>query len=382
MATDRLRRYVVEIVSIAVMAGACGGSPTQPSSPAAPAPLGRPSTGFECPATVTVESLTGEPIRVNYPSPVWGDGTLPGSVRCLPPSGSLFSLGTTTVACLLRTADGETSGCIFEVRVVKPHLKVTRFLAFGDSLTEGVVADPLLGPHRVVNHAAAYPTRLLRRLQDRYRGQSFEMINAGRGGEQAVDGAVRLRGVLATTRPQVLLLMEGTNDLFFYRRDAAVRAIPALDEMIQHARAVGVDVLLATIPPQRPGGLRDEVARIIPSFNEQVRALARRRQVPLVDVFEELQKDLSLIGDDDLHPTERGYDVMAGVFFDVIKTVYETAVTSLASSQETARPGSLTSEPRSRQEGGATATGSFFQPSPSVNSRAPKHQTTSFLPAQ
>jgi acyl-CoA thioesterase-1 len=320
------------VVAVVVASG-CGGSPTRPSAPtsppAAPGPPARPA-GLECPATVVAESLTGGPVPVQYPLPIWGDGAPLGSVTCVPPPGSLFPLGTTTVACVAREASGEFLGCTFEVRVVRPRLTVTRFLAFGDSLTAGEVAPPLPSVFPVIDPQSSYPARLLARLQARYPGQPFEVTNAGVPGEQAVEGAERLPNTLRAVRPEALLLMEGTNDLFFYRQEAAARALPALERMVQIARSAGVGVVLGTIPPQRPGGMRDEVARLIPGFNDEVRALARRYQVPLADVFEELRKDLSLIGDDDLHPTARGYDVMAGVFFETIKAVYEVAPTSSA----------------------------------------------------
>lgn len=316
--------------------GGCGGSPTPPTSPSAPLPP-PPPTGLRCPDTITVESLTGAPVRVEYPVPAPQDDPVAGRVTCAPPPGSLFPMGSTTVGCVARMASGETAGCIFEVRVVRPRLKVTRLLAFGDSLTAGEVAPPLPSVRPVLNPAAAYPARLLARLEQRYPGQTFYVVNAGRPGEQAVEGVARLPAELQAARPEVLLLMEGSNDLFFYRQDAAARAIPALERMTEQARRSGVAVLLATIPPQRPGGLRDQVARLIPGFNDEVRALARRQQVPLVEVFQELQKDLSLIGDDDLHPTERGYDVMAGVFFETLKAVYEVTVVEHAQTPPTAR---------------------------------------------
>jgi lysophospholipase L1-like esterase len=36
-----------------------------------------------------------------------------------------------------------------------------------------------------------------------------------------------------------------------------------------------------------------------------------------------MKDDPTLIGIDDLHPTPRGYDVMAGVFFEGIRTHFE-----------------------------------------------------------
>jgi lysophospholipase L1-like esterase len=117
--------------------------------------------------------------------------------------------------------------------------------------------------------------------------------------------------------------MEGANDLFFFRDDAINRAIPALHEIVRQAQARGVLVMLATIPPQRPGGARDTVSKLIPAFNEAVRGVARDRGATLVDVEPVFLQDMSLIGNDDLHMTERGYDKMAEIFFEAIRGTFE-----------------------------------------------------------
>jgi hypothetical protein len=54
-----------------------------------------------------------------------------------------------------------------------------------------------------------------------------------------------------------------------------------------------------------------------------VRALAASHSAVLVDVYAGMKDDLSLIGIDDLHPTEHGYEVMAQIYFDAIKAAFE-----------------------------------------------------------
>jgi lysophospholipase L1-like esterase len=75
---------------------------------------------------------------------------------------------------------------------------------------------------------------------------------------------------------------------------------------------------------------RDAVAALIPSFNNDVRALAARRGAVLVDVYDGMKDDLSLIGVDDLHPTPHGYEVMAKIFFNAIRTAFEVKTSALA----------------------------------------------------
>jgi lysophospholipase L1-like esterase len=208
-----------------------------------------------------------------------------------------------------------------------PRLKFTRFVSFGDSLTAGEVS--FAPTARVLLRNDSYPAVLKRRLAERYVFQTPEVVNEGIPGETAVEGAKRLGLTILRDRPEVLLLMEGTNDLLD-RPDTgrgADSAIAALRQMVQESKSRGVQVGLATVPPQRPGGRRDAVAKLIPSFNERIRTLATEEHVVLIDVFDAMKDDLSLIGIDDLHPTVRGYDVMAGVFLEAIKSSFEDTST-------------------------------------------------------
>ena len=96
---------------------------------------------------------------------------------------------------------------------------------------------------------------------------------------------------------------------------------------------MGLRVMLATIPPQRAGGLRqrDLVASLIPRFNDGVRAVGMRQSAVLVDVFGAVQPRLNeLIGPDDLHPTSLGTSVMAERYFDVIRATFEVPTPTLS----------------------------------------------------
>jgi lysophospholipase L1-like esterase len=151
------------------------------------------------------------------------------------------------------------------------------------------------------------------------------VINEGNPGELASGtGIQRFRGVLLQHRPEVVLLMEGTNDLLG-REPGADAAINALRAMVAEAKLQGVQIVLCTIPPQRPNGVRNRgaVAALIPGYNDRVKALATAEGLGVIDVFDGMKDDLSTIGVDDLHPTERGYDVMATIFVDGVKRLFE-----------------------------------------------------------
>jgi lysophospholipase L1-like esterase len=99
--------------------------------------------------------------------------------------------------------------------------------------------------------------------------------------------------------------------------------------MVSEAKSQNVRIALVTVPPQRAGGLRNRgaVAALIPRFNDRVRSLASAEGVGLIDVYDGMKDDISTIGIDDLHPTERGYDVMTTIFFEGIKSLFEERTT-------------------------------------------------------
>ena len=304
-------RAALVAAACSVLVSGCVQSPTE----AQPATLGAaPQPTLSCPAPVVSQSLNGAPLRVAFAQPQGAGGVQPLSFACSPPSGSAFPIGMTTVACTVTDALSNVVACNFTVRVLgPPRLSGTNFLAFGDSITLGQVFD-------------TYPGHLQAALRQRYQTQNPGVVNAGVDGERASPtGQARLPSTIDATRPQALLLMEGTNDL---NGGAAgqTRAIEALTEMIRAAKGRGVVVFLATIPPQRPGALRSFTQPQVAGFNDMVRALAQRESVTLVDIYAAMIGDLSLIGPDDLHPNSQGHIVMAQKFFEAIQRVLELPV--------------------------------------------------------
>ena len=313
---SRLRGRRALIALALFSAGACGGPSNRPD------PI--PGLTLTCPSNRTVESPNGGAVTVTFDQPQASGGSTPVTTTCTPQSGTQFALGNTSVSCQARDAASQVASCGFSVAVQgTPQLQASRFLAFGDSITAGVISAPL--PLMIVSPPESYPFVLQDRLVARYRQQTPLVLNEGNPGELAsVEGIQRFRSVLLRNRPEIVLLMEGSNDLGFAQNGSNV-AINALRAMIVEAKSQQVRLALATIPPQRSGGAkhRDGVAQMVPGFNDRVRGLAASEGVPLFDVYQAMKDDPTLIGVDDLHPTPRGYDVMAGVFFEGIRTHFE-----------------------------------------------------------
>ncbi|MDH4066153.1 MAG: HYR domain-containing protein, partial [Acidobacteriota bacterium] len=195
---------------------ACSRSAT-PTGPSAQVKVAVAAPTVACPASIDLTTMSTS-VPVTYQTPTAEGGEVPVTVACTPPSGEPFRLGSTAVRCTATDRGGQTGSCGFTVSVSRlPTLSKTRFLAFGDSVTVGIVAtenparDPFYFLREVPNDS--YPSVLRQLLAGRYGTQDVTVINDGRGGEKAVDGVGRAYSAIRTHRPDVLLLLDGYNDL-------------------------------------------------------------------------------------------------------------------------------------------------------------------------
>lgn len=317
------RRYGAQVLAagILVLLWGCGDdSPTGPT----PLPL-----SITCPPAQTATSRDGKAVPVSYPSPTVTGGRAPVGTQCAPASGASFPLGATTVTCTATDADRQTRSCSFTVTVSPPpYLRFVKFLAFGDSLTAGSDGYPLPASAGyaalAVRPEIAYPTKLQEALLARYTAQAPQVTNRGQPGETAAQGAARLPSVIASTQPEVVLLLEGANDISGGDPLGINRAVAGLRTQVREVRQRrGLQAFLATLPPQRPGGPRAGGASLVDPLNTQIKLLAQQEGATLVDVYAGFEGNLALIGDDGLHPNEQGYQRMADVFFAAIRANLE-----------------------------------------------------------
>lgn len=303
----------------------CGRSTSTSPSPV-PTPVVAAPT-LACPSAIELTTV-GTSVPVTYDTPAAQGGTAPVTVACTPPSGQAFQLGTTEVRCTATDQGGQTGSCAFTVSVARlPTLSKTRFVAFGDSVTVGIVAteNPARDPFyflREVPHAS-YPTVLGQLLSARYGTQAITVVNAGKGGEKAVDGVGRAYSVITTHRPDVLLLLDGYNDLGL--GDAGVApGIAAVNDIVKIARFQGVQVLLATLTPPNRQATRGLSGALVRDFNDGMRAIARGENLVLVDLYQAMSDDPNRYNSDDgRHPNEVGYRKIAETFFEVIRAELE-----------------------------------------------------------
>jgi lysophospholipase L1-like esterase len=207
----------------------------------------------------------------------------------------------------------------------------TRFVAFGDSITCGqpsVVFDSLT----ILDcQYTGYPERLRSMLNAYNPGQQFFVTKRGLPGERASQGEQRLTteltelagpSVPVSLRPQVLLLLEGINDMI--GGVSPTRAASSVAQMVQIAKLFNLTVLVATMPQTYytvapDGRIRDNAHTQITIFNTEIRRLAGQN-VHIVDLYAAFGTNAyqTLMGDDGLHPTSAGYDVIAQRFHAAI----------------------------------------------------------------
>lgn len=209
-----------------------------------------------------------------------------------------------------------------------PTLGLTRILCFGDSMTAGTVSTALTFSALDAGLAQSYPYKLQTMVATRYTAQTISVFNAGIAGKRATqdrdDG--RLGRMLSEAKPELLILMEGANDLnniVGSVNEGIAAAAGAMEDMVREAQGRGVQVMVATIPEQRAGQPNTQNAALVPRYNNDLRTMAQKKGAILVDLS--AMFPLSLIGRDGLHPTEAGYEKFAEIFLDAIRQRYETA---------------------------------------------------------
>jgi lysophospholipase L1-like esterase len=312
---------------------ACGGSPTTPPPPPPAAPQ------LTCAGPLTVENVTTATTPVSFANPVVTGGAQPVAVTCSPSTGSEFPIGDTIVACTATDSMGRQAACSFTVAVRHRTFALTRYLAFGDSLTEGENGRPVnFTPF--IDVANAYPTFLQQYFRERVPQQPITVVNAGRGGERVTENDQRLKDAIAATQAQVLVFLEGTNDVL---GDAPASTIAGgVRDSIRTARQRGVQyVFVSTLLPTAPQNCLPQPAAprcrgdvdqgLLLEANALIRNVVAADGAHLVDPFNEfLANRATYIDIDGLHVRPEGNRALARAFWEKIVAVIPAQQLGLA----------------------------------------------------
>jgi lysophospholipase L1-like esterase len=295
--------------------GACS-SPTAPPEPIPDAP------SLTCPASASLVSPDGARVPFQFPIPTPVNGKPPVTVSCSGMPAAGYPAGATVVTCTATDALSRQSSCNFTVTVtVTPKISRTKFLAFGDSITFGRCG---VAP----NTCPPYTVRLEELLRSRYTSQNFQVVTSGVQGEKTSEGGARLPREVSELNPEVVLIMEGTNDVTADTFSLS-QSEDNLEYMIEESRKRGAFVIfIATIPPIAPGGPNNSVIPRVLQLNDEIRDLAARKGAHLVDVFAALNADVNkyFVGND-LHPTGEGLRVIGETFYAKIRATLDITPT-------------------------------------------------------
>ncbi|MFT7004644.1 MAG: acyl-CoA thioesterase-1 [Sulfurimonas sp.] len=163
-------------------------------------------------------------------------------------------------------------------------------LAFGDSLTYGYG----------VSKSFSYPARLELKT-------GLKVINAGVSGEVSSEGLVRLSEMLEQ-KPDLVILCHGANDIM--RKLSLEELKSNLIKMIRLIKASGAKVILVAAPDFKifgfaTFGLYNEVA-------DEEDVILENNILTHIELDRTLKSDY-------VHPNEKGYDLMAETFLDILK---------------------------------------------------------------
>ncbi len=213
------RPSLFAVLAALVLVAACSSptAPTPPPEPPLPPPVVVDPPSITCPPSVGDTAASDAGGSIIFGEPQVDKGAAPVTLACTHSSGSSFPIGVTTVECTATDAMNRTATCSFQVELTpSPKIAMTRFMAFGDSITAGEVTEPIgsanslgafLFTKQVVVPSASYPTMLQRSLTSRYLAQasSIQVINEGLPGETAPHAVPRFQAAFGRYGPQVVL---------------------------------------------------------------------------------------------------------------------------------------------------------------------------------
>ena len=184
-----------------------------------------------------------------------------------------------------------------------PHVAV--IAAVGDSLTAGLGVD----------ESQAYPAQLEKKL--RSAGYDFNVVNAGVSGETSSGTLSRIRWVISSLKPDIVILETGAND--------GLRGIDPdilrtnLDELITILQANDIAVILAGM--QMLPNLGPEYTR---SFSVIYPEIAKKHEIPLIPFFlKGIAGEPLLNQADGIHPTPEGYARVVETVFPYVVEAME-----------------------------------------------------------
>ena len=150
--------------------------------------------------------------------------------------------------------------------------------------------------------AKAREWEALKRLTAKDFNERKGEAHANYSGWTAADGLAKVPAVLAAEKPEIAVIMYGTNDV---RKQVALADYEKnLMAIVGHCLKAGCIPIISTIPPQ----LGQDAP--VQSFNAVIKRIAAEAKIPLIDFYAEIVQrqpgtswNGTLLGKDDVHPS-------------------------------------------------------------------------------
>lgn len=185
--------------------------------------------------------------------------------------------------------------------------RAANITAFGDSITAG---------HS--SRSGGYPPKLSSQLNSN--GKPSIVVNYGKSGEKTPAGVGRIDSVLAAFPANLILIMEGTNDV---RTGISMETTKYnLQAMINKSKSAGATPVLSTLTPSDQGGSPTLIPQ---AWNPMIKALASSNGIKLADNYAAVVANWDNLRADGIHPNDSGYQVIANTWFATISPMISSS---------------------------------------------------------
>ncbi len=199
--------------------------------------------------------------------------------------------------------------CCFFTLAISGTGHCANIIAFGDSTTAG-------------NEQATrgYAPKLAHLLNSN--GKPSVVANYGKWSEKTTEGVNRIDAVLAAFPANLILIMEGTNDI---RGGLSVDTTRHnLQTMINKAKAAGVTPALSTLTPSNKAGSETLIPQV---WNPMIKSLASSNSLILADNYAATIGSWGSLTDDGIDPNDAGHQVLANTWYAKIASMISSAGT-------------------------------------------------------
>lgn len=200
-------------------------------------------------------------------------------------------------------------------------------LMFGDSLTQGLQRNAnyyiygITSPPNGTRVNGSYGPRLENLLDQTEKSYAY---NWGWSGERTQTAVGRINDVLASRQADYILILEGANDLLNGISMSSTKT--NLGILIDKSIAAGIEPIISEITPlscpRKCGG-----EFWVNKLNDMVIDLAADKNVVLSEIlipFYEGWDTVPYQSGDGIHISDKGYEIMAGVWYEAIQKAIQS----------------------------------------------------------